>query len=202
MKKVAVILAHPDDAEIWVGGTILNHVNNGDKVLILYLFLDNEERKREAELINKISNIRVNTVESQHMIRPMINDFKPDIIITHWEKDFHFEHQKTYDMVAKLVPYLILEDGLRFNLYLCDTYNSIGKCNEVFTPNIYVDISRVWLNKIKLIMNHKSQPVNYWVSMIKTQNRLYGARILSDYAEGFIQQNALGHIQGCGNVLK
>lgn len=202
MKRIAVILAHPDDAEIWVGGTILNHISQGDKIHIIYLFATNEERRKEAKLLNNLLNTNVSILDSNDMVRPILKDFNPDVIITHWEKDSHFEHYKTYDLVSNLIPLLILEDGLNFNFYSCDTYNSIGRCNEVFNPNVYVDISSTWLKKVKLIMNHKSQPTDYWISMIQNQNRLYGLRILSKYAEGFIQINTLGFMRNKESVLK
>lgn len=203
LNTIAIILAHPDDAEIWVGGTILNHVAQGDKIHVLYLFSDNEVRKKEAKTLNKIPNISVSILESSEMIRSLLKKIKPNIIITHWEMDTHYEHRFTYRVVADLVPLLILEDELKFNLYSCDTYNSIGcNNNDVFSPNVYIDISDNWLKKAKLIMNHKSQPTDYWISMVQTQNRLYGARTKCSHAEAFLQISTLGFVYNYEKVLK
>ena len=33
--RLTAIMAHPDDAEIWSGGTICKHVERGDEALII-----------------------------------------------------------------------------------------------------------------------------------------------------------------------
>ena len=37
MKKIFVVAAHPDDEILGCGGTLLKHVDNGDKVYILFI---------------------------------------------------------------------------------------------------------------------------------------------------------------------
>lgn len=203
LNTVAVIMAHPDDAEIWVGGTILNHAKKGDKVFVFYLFANTEERKREAKTLNRILNVEVRIVETGENLRVFLKEINPNIIITHWEKDTHYEHRLTYKTVSDLIPFMILEDGLKFNLYSCDTYNSVGNENgEVFRPDVYIDISDTWLNKMKIIMNHKSQPTDYWLYIIQNQNRLYGARTKCSHAEAFLQIYTLGFFYNYDKVLK
>lgn len=192
MKKIVAVLAHPDDAEIWMGGTILNHLQKGDKILIIYLFAENEERKKEARLFEQYLNLNVKFASQTEDVRIYIKKYEPDVIITHWNKDSHFQHRAVYEMVEGLIPKLILEDHLEFNLYMCDTYNSIGIINELYNPNVYIDISENWMKKVKLIMNHRSQPTKYWISMIRNQNSLFGSRILTSYAEGFIHVETMG----------
>ena len=35
--RLTAVMAHPDDAEIWSGGTIRKHVERGDEALIVYI---------------------------------------------------------------------------------------------------------------------------------------------------------------------
>ena len=37
MKKIFVVAAHPDDEILGCGGTLLKHIDNGDKVYILFV---------------------------------------------------------------------------------------------------------------------------------------------------------------------
>ena len=40
--RLTAIMAHPDDAEIWAGGTICKHVERGDEALIIYMAADED----------------------------------------------------------------------------------------------------------------------------------------------------------------
>lgn len=203
MKKLAFIFAHPDDAEIWAGGTILNHVIAHDEIKIIYTYVNNEERKNEAKTLEKLPHTTVEILDSPRLLRRVLKEYNPDIIVTHWEKDAHPEHRATYQLLYEQIPSLIIKEHLCFNLYVCDTYNSIGSSNsELFIPNVFIDVSEQWQNKIELISNHKSQPVKYWIKMISTQNGLYGARTKCEYAEAFLQISTLGYIYNKEKVLK
>ena len=35
-RNILVIVAHPDDETLGMGGTINKHINNGDKVFVIY----------------------------------------------------------------------------------------------------------------------------------------------------------------------
>lgn len=48
MKKILALGAHYDDVEIGVGGTLLKHVNNGDKVFIA---ITDSDESRTGDLI-------------------------------------------------------------------------------------------------------------------------------------------------------
>ena len=50
--NIVYVLAHPDDAEIWCGGTILTQIEKGDNVKVVYLY-STKDRKREALLLSK-----------------------------------------------------------------------------------------------------------------------------------------------------
>ena len=38
LKTIFVVAAHPDDEILGCGGTILKHIDNGDKVYVLYIW--------------------------------------------------------------------------------------------------------------------------------------------------------------------
>src|SRR5919108_2197884 len=54
--KLLAMLAHPDDAEIWAGGTLFKHTQRGDQALIVYMAatedsVRGEEGKRGAAIL-------------------------------------------------------------------------------------------------------------------------------------------------------
>lgn len=193
MKKIAIIVAHPDDAEIWMGGTILNHLYNGDRIKVVYLFAKEKDRVIEAKKL-ECNNLHVEILDDHSSLFDILYNFKPTSIVTHWEKDSHPEHSLCFKIVSDLIPRLFIFSRTKFNFYSCDTYNSLGKTNsDVFTPDVYVNISDNWMEKCAIIRNHDSQPTDHWISMIETQNRIYGLRSYCRYAEGFIRNTTLGH---------
>jgi LmbE family N-acetylglucosaminyl deacetylase len=56
MKKILVVASHPDDEILGVGGTIINHINNGDDVYVLFLAQGGDTSrliKRSNELVER-----------------------------------------------------------------------------------------------------------------------------------------------------
>ncbi len=204
--KVLVLMAHADDAEIWAGGTLLNHHKQGDDILFVYLFCDDEIRKQEAINAAKRFNATadfwswpISLQESANLIA----EFKPTVIITHWEEDTHHEHVKVYESVLSMIPILVVYHHLMFSVYCCDCHNSISRNpNICFVPTDYIDITSVWDEKQKLISIYESQPAKYWLEMIGKQNRMHGSRTGVEYAEGFIHIPVLGIIKKSRNLLE
>ncbi|TRZ78589.1 hypothetical protein D4R87_00315 [bacterium] len=205
-ERIALIMAHPDDVDIWAGGTLFNNYSVGGTALIYYLFCDKKIRKREAEKAAKKVNAGLifgdKTTSTDSLVR-IISDFNPTIIITHWENDCHFEHKLVFGKVIETIPLLIIENRLNFNLFSCDCYNSIGHSMiNLFCPTDYVDISSVWSEKIDLIKTHDSQPSRYWIKMVERQNKIHGARVGVEFAEAFIQIPVLGVVKRSCKYLR
>ncbi|MCL5407944.1 MAG: hypothetical protein M1518_01085, partial [Candidatus Thermoplasmatota archaeon] len=135
----------------------------------------------------------LNGTKNTSQLVSMLKEFKPDVIVTHWEMDSHYQHVEVFKMVQGIIPTIVVDHNLSFNLYSCDSYNSFGRSSsELFVPTDFVDVTSVWEEKLELIAIYKSQPVEYWQRMIANQNRLNGARCGVDYAEGYFQIPVLG----------
>jgi LmbE family N-acetylglucosaminyl deacetylase len=203
--RILTILAHPDDAEIWVGGTIIKHTERGDEAVVC-TFEENEgPRITEAVLGAELMGAEVTILDKNLLhirehsvieVERVIKSFLPDILITHWEQDTHYEHRLVQDIVMQAIFSPKIATSYPRALLACDTYNSIG-LKEPFSPTIFVDVSQVWDNKINAIRVHQSQPVHFWEDMASCLGKLQGSRCGCEYAEAYHQLPILGRYTPC-----
>ncbi len=128
-KNILVVVAHPDDEVLGVGGTINKLVNNyGSNIRVIILGEGLTARVQEKENINNDLQIhKKNAFEAKDVlgyqslrlydfpdnkfdtiplisiikvIESEINTFNPNTIITHHSGDLNIDHQKTFDAVT------------------------------------------------------------------------------------------------------
>jgi LmbE family N-acetylglucosaminyl deacetylase len=178
--------AHPDDCEIEFGGTAALLADAGHPVKFLsvtngaagHMQLSGEPlaqvRLAEArEAARRLGIAETETlahhdgellpgIEVRHEIVRYIRDWRADVVLTHRPFDYHPDHRYTSQLVQDsaylvLVPNICPESKpLRSNpvyLYLEDRFQK--PC--AFTPDIAVDIDRVWDRKIDAMDAHASQ---------------------------------------------
>ena len=106
------IMAHPDDAELLVGGTLAKAVDAGHSVGILDLtggeggsFGNAEIRAQEAQSAAKILGVQFrktaglkdskleNTVSARDVVAGIIRELEPDTVILHWPEARHPDHR-------------------------------------------------------------------------------------------------------------
>jgi LmbE family N-acetylglucosaminyl deacetylase len=206
MAHLMVILAHPDDAEIWAGGTICRHRQRGDRVTVCSLTYNvHSLRGREgfegAQRLGVdftclgLADMAVNRYRPDDVERlsALLLEYKPEIVLTHWIEDTHPDHAASARLVTEALLHYAVAYGLDDvdasrvafpSVWSCDTYGGLGKRGG-FEPEWYVDISAVWPQKIHAIEAHQSQNPTYWIDLIQRQNAFYGYRCNRDYVEGF-----------------
>lgn len=201
-ERIAVVVAHIDDAEIWAGGTLIKY--NGQADINTYVLRCTDEiRIKEALESDKRLKSRSICIQSDQELYHCLCDFRPTILITHWEMDSHPEHAEVFKIVQKLLPPLQIFKNIRPNVYCMETYNWLGTYpSGIFRPTNYIDISMVWKEKLELIDIFKSQPVQHWKDMVARQNSLAGAQVGVSYAECFIQLPVLGVLRCSEEFLK
>jgi|GEM_PF-2956772 len=203
MHKLLFIMAHPDNAEIWCGGLIQNELKEKAEIFVITLFGNDSTRIAEAESCAKKAGYEFKYLgtDPDRLFNSII-DFKPSQIITHWQKDSNNEHRQVFELVDSLIPELIFSSNVNFNYHCCEPYNLIGKLpSDVFGPSEYIDVSEVYDQKLGMISNFKSQNVDYWTNMIKTQNKLNGGRVGVRYAESYSQMEVLGVVRCAKKTL-
>jgi len=195
--NIAVFFAHPDDAEIWAGGTLKKHVDLGDKVTS-YMFHElNDIRIAESKQALSILGIRGEYHNTQPYQQPNFENLlkcievMPDVVITHWEKDTHIEHQLVFRLSLMLAHFAKRYHKKTPCLLMTSTYGGQG-IDTLFSPTIIVDITNEIQSKREAILCHVSQRPENILNDIESQNRILGSQVKTQFAEGFIEYPLFG----------
>jgi len=172
MKKVLVIIAHPDDEVIGLGGTIAKHTRNGDKVYLSVITdgssvgsdLDElniiEKRKKECLLSSRMLGItevffhnfkdaKLDILPQIELNKAILIDIKkvsPDIVYTHNEYDLHSDHRAVSNATRIATRREVKE------VYMYEIISS----SINFKPDIYNDISKDFDKKVGAMKCYKS----------------------------------------------
>lgn len=203
-KKILFIGAHYDDVELGCGGSIKKFNKFGHKTKILVIS-NSEIRdiKNNKILRSKISakkeflksikilgvskfdnlNFDTNKIEFNDKliskIRQQINDFKPNIVFTHWNKDVHQDHKAISEATLSASRHVE-------SLLMYESNNYLG--DEIFNGNLFIDTSEYFkykLDAIKCYETELKRVKNKWISQIKSKDSVSGSFINSQYAEKF-----------------
>ncbi len=178
---ILAIVAHPDDAEIACGGTLIAHVHQEKKVGIVDLTRGEsgtrgtpEIRQQEAEAAAKIMNLSCretlslpdafisSTEENKRQVIQVIRKYRPRIILTNAPKDRHPDHVAS----AQLVKQAVFIAGLVNVKTMCEgkeqkawktknLYHFIQ--SDWITPDFVVDVSPYWEQKMEAVYAFSSQ---------------------------------------------
>lgn len=182
---ILVFAAHPDDAELSCGGTILAHLAQGKKVGIVDYTQGElgsngtiETRYAESDKASKILGLTVrenlkfrdgffqNDEEHQLATIRMIRKYQPEIILANAITDRHPDHAKA----ANLTKTACFLAGLR----KIETFDENGNAqtawntkqlfhyiqSDYIQPDFVVDISDYWERKLEAIFAYQTQFYN------------------------------------------
>ena len=226
-----VIAVHPDDAELGCSGTILKSIASGKSVGIVDLTQGElgtrgtpQTRWEEAAEASRLMGISArenlkmrdgffeNNEENQLKIIEVIRKYQPEIVISNALNDRHPDHGRA----SLLVNDAVFLAGLRkietmFQGELQDPYRPRLLLQFIqdyyIKPDIVVDISDFWEQKVRVIQAFKSQffnpeynadePQTYisrpeFLQVIESRAIEFGKDIQARYAEGFTCRRQLG----------
>lgn len=186
MQKLDVLIfaAHPDDAELGCGGTIVKLADSGKKIGIIDLTQGElgtrgsvNLRQKEAEKAGKIlginvrlnvklkdGNIQNNSTNRLKLIK-LIRHFKPDIIFLPYTGDRHPDHIHTGIIVKESAFYSGLSK-------IRSTYNKKPQLNYrpsrliyymqtyTFEPSFIIDVTNEFSKKMKAVNCYNTQFYN------------------------------------------
>jgi LmbE family N-acetylglucosaminyl deacetylase len=177
MTKALVIAAHPDDEVLGCGGTILNHTSNGDEVYLLTM-TDGESSRHSQKVQGRVSSLEkcceklginsfasldfpdnamdsISLLEITKKIEDCIRRFSPDLIYTHHAYDLNIDHQKVFEAtITACRP----QPGCSVKEIRCfEVLSSTSWSKNSFMPNLFVDISKFFDQKIEALKFYDSE---------------------------------------------
>ncbi|NEM97932.1 bacillithiol biosynthesis deacetylase BshB1 [Pontibacter burrus] len=227
---ILAFAAHPDDAELGCAGTIIAHVASGKEVGIVDLTRGElgtrgtpEIRAAEAEAASKILGLSVrenldfadgfflNDKEHQLKIVEKIRQYKPEIVLMNAIYDRHPDHGRGSQVVS--------DACFLAGLKMIETFGPDGEKQEAWRPtavyhfiqdryikpDVVVDITPYWEQKVESIKAFKSQFFNpedtsahtyisspEFMEFIEARAKEYGHAIGATYGEGFTVERLIG----------
>jgi len=174
---VLIFAAHPDDAELNLGGTICSLTKQGKKVGIIDLTRgemgtrgNTETRKKEAQKASEIMGIdyRVNldlgdsfvenTRSNQEKIISEVRKTQPSICITGAPHDRHPDHGKSTQLVLDALFYSGLKKIETSNLSPWRPSHIFHYMQDrPFEPDFVFDISSTWEQKKQAMLAFETQ---------------------------------------------
>ena len=203
--KILAVGAHLDDVEIACGGTVARAVaaRHEVKMLILsdssYASYDGQVHRTVAEALTEgreaarligVQDLEVLDFETKDIpfISPVVeaiertlDDFGPDVILTHWPFDTHQAHRNTALSTVAAGRYFT-------SILMYEPMMPSGRSYVGFRPQIYVDISASIDQKLNSLKAHASQFRRYgtaWVEAVEARSRLRGFEVGVGHAEAF-----------------
>ncbi|MDR7313943.1 bacillithiol biosynthesis deacetylase BshB1 [Brevibacillus nitrificans] len=216
---ILAIGAHPDDVEIGASGSLLLAAKQGKRVGILdltYAELSSngnvERRQQEAAAADKLLGVveRYNfglpdrgleavKEEAIRKVVELIRTTRPQIVLAPYHQDRHPDHES----VSRIVREAVFSAGIR--KYLADQTPPAYRpsqllyyfINSTVTPQVVVDVTSVYSEKIEVLRCYRSQfeleegsvttPLtNGYLEMVEYRERLFGQQAGVTYAEGFM----------------
>ena len=221
MNKAMVIAAHPDDAELAMGGTIAKMINSGWDVMVVDLtdgeptaFGSKQRRKKETDKASRILGIPKRicldmpnrylqaSLENRRKLAEVIRLNQPDLLFGPVTPDYHPDHIETTKLTA----------GARFEAKFhksdmrgrphCASrvYYYYGSHRAVYDkPSFIVDVTDFWNKKVRAIQAYKSQIKNATsgssVPLLEKAEavcRYFGQCIGTRYGEPFVSYEPIG----------
>lgn len=191
MKKILVVVAHPDDELLGLGGTVRRLADAGKEVHALILAEGitsrsnlreeankkelvelQEDARRAAEVIGYKSidfcgypDNRMDEVDLLDIIKTVlkyIEIYEPDTIFTHHHGDLNIDHRRTCEAVLTACRPVGTYAVKR--IYAFETPSSTEwnyTYSEPFMPNVYVDVTETLEKKIKGMACYRSESASY-----------------------------------------
>lgn len=206
-RSILCVIAHPDDLELMAGGAVAKWVREGHSVHVVTLTdgvwtsPSNVQMREKAAALREeeaaaallgftVENLQLPAMDLKFEDRLVVEVLRRieergvDTLLCPWERDVHHDHEvvsRVTMSASRRVPRVLMG---QINYYLRD----------VFIPNVFVDITDTWDQKIKALECYAGQwerAGEDWYSYLDATTRYYGRMIGVERAEGFVSRKFL-----------
>lgn len=188
-------LAHPDDAELWCGGTMLKLLALGHKVTLLIAAAEDARRQEAIDASRSLKRLSLFFLgpkefelldEREHVeeVARHLRTAHPSVIITHHHSDPNLDHRRCHSLVTAALMRLSRNESPK-HIYMCNSYYAQMNHLGSFEPDTFVNVTETAEAKYSLIENHRSQNIEFWIRMIRAIDDLNGLRSGVGRAEAF-----------------
>src|SRR5690625_3106474 len=209
--KILVFAPHNDDEVLGVGGTIAKHVEKGNEVYICEVTIGkNKERaqriKDESAAAHQILGVKKSyyldfpvvgltdlpTIELNKEIHRIDQEVKPNIEYIPHKGDMHIDHATVAE--SAMVALRPVDSPQVKEIYVYETLSetewNIPSVDNMFIPNVYVDITETIGRKIKAMKCYQSQLYDFphprSLKAIEALSELRGSTVCVRNAESFM----------------
>ena len=218
MKKILIIAAHPDDEILGCAGTVARMINEGCTAATIILGEGKTSRDEQRDAVlrkdelqvlnneiiaaNKAIGIEqvyvynfpdnrfdgVDLLDIVKVIEKVKNEFKPDVIFTHFYNDLNIDHQITYKAVSTAIR--PMADETVKEVYCFEVLSSTEwNYPLTFSPELFFDISNTIDIKVNAMKAYTSElrefPHPRSLEGIRLNAKTWGMKVGVPYAEAF-----------------
>lgn len=216
MVDVIAIGAHPDDAEIAMGGTIAKLVRRGVTVGLLDL-TDGEptpagsppirarEMRRAAETLGVAWRVTLDlpnralfdTVEARKKVAAVLREHRPKVMVCHNDVDYHPDHIQAHHICLAARFYgKFTKTDIPGEPHYVPRIFFFGPMHlpYAFKPSFIIALEQADFDKkIEAIRCYESQfAARDWLGKLEAYNRYFGGLIGRPYGEPFAARTELG----------
>jgi LmbE family N-acetylglucosaminyl deacetylase len=224
--RLLAAMAHPDDAEILIGGTLFHLKSHGWELGIMTMTsgdCGSAEAKAASDYLGAwhgcVGLMDVEIFANAENLRRVVETmrrFDPDVVITHSPADYMVDHEEASRLARsacfalsmplyqtrQIAPATATKSTPA--LYYADPIEGIDAMGERVFPHFYVDITGTLENKLEMLSLHESQrewlrahhDVDEYLEQARRWCSSYGRESGCNYAEGLRQHLGHGYPQG------
>ena len=182
--KVLVIVAHPDDETIGMGGTIKKHSNMGDEIFIMSMTdgvgarknIEEKDVLNRTKLADEASEVlgfkwisrynfpdnemdKCSTLEVVQSIEEVKNKYNPSIVYFHSGADLNIDHRVVSNAVLTAFRPQPNENCRELRVFEISSSTDFGHENISgrFIPNLFVNIAETWSSKLSALKIYENE---------------------------------------------